>query len=306
MKYSVSPPPPPCDIWHDDVLFLPQLLVRDYEEELKHIGRFTDACREAPRGDIGGVSERETYDHFAYRFPASAVRTEFLMLDPKDCFHAVSQSLLNSFSDGRISILDVPCGAGASILGFLDLLAYLRSKQILCRLPVDLKITAGDYSQYARDLYDRMLTRAKPRLEQQGIRIEWQCVEWNAEMQSTTAALVDKWFQQGSDSEEWIVLVAAFSGEAMKDSNIAEAFAKNFEHIAARLYDRYGFLLWIEPCSNDAESWLKKVIKMFQGLLDIWGNSDGVLEHSFSWQHPFRPVTPTGRVRVLNFDRTGE
>lgn len=304
MKYSVSPPPTPCDIWHNNVLFLPHTLVQDYEDELKRIGRYTDACGEAPKGGIGGVSEKETHDHFAYRFPTSAVRTEFLMLDPNDCFGAVSQSLLNSFSDGHISILDVPCGAGASILGFLDLLAYLRSKKILCRLPIDLKITAGDYSQYARNLYDRMLNRAKSRLAQQGIRIEWQCVEWDAKKQSSTAELIDKWFKHGLDCEEWIVLVAAFSGAAKTDST--GVFTKSFEHIAARLYDRFGFLLWIEPGSKEALSWLEKVKKMFLGLLDIWKHSDDLFEQSFRWQHPFRTDTPNGCVRVLKFNRTGE
>ena len=121
------------------------------------MGRLADAQGESPKGEIGGVTEQETHEHFVHRFGTSATRTGFLVLDPRDEIGDIASGLRDSFTDGQISVLDIPCGTGASILGFLGCLYQLRNEKLIPNLPLDVFITAGDVSEHALKLYDDML-----------------------------------------------------------------------------------------------------------------------------------------------------
>lgn len=304
MITSVPPISFPIELWNDNVLYLPASLIEDYKSELTRIGRLNDASSEAPKGDIGGIDERSTHDHFTYKFPASSTRTEYMLLDPLRTFESLSSELLESFTDGRVSLLDIPCGAGAGVLGLLDLLRMLRSVNVLARLPLEVKITAGDVSPYARDLYGRMLTRAAPRLWDQGICVDWQCFEWDATQEPMTAALVDKWFAQGANNEEWIVLISAFSGDGKRPAELENGIGRSFDHIAARLHDRLGTLVWVEPVSNASEKWFKRIVRPLVDRFSAWFTQSDLKEQEYYWQHPFRDLRPCGRVRIMKHKKT--
>lgn len=256
--------PLPESVWHNSVLRLPPRIVGDYQTELENIGRIEDAREQSPRNLIGGADEEAARDHFVWRFGASCVRTEYLILDPYRAFVPVSNDLLSCLAEGRVAILDIPCGAAPGILGFLGLIAELRAHGCLPRQPLEVAITGGDISEPARNIYHAMLTRAQPWLADEGIRIRWQTGHWDAGDESTTAKIVDRWFDGSGGCEEYVVLVAAFSGEA---ANQFDVFERSFNHIAARLYDRNGTILWVEPRWNKGERLLSKVKRIFQTAL---------------------------------------
>ena len=203
----------PAQLWEHDVVHMPSAVAGIYTEYLKHLGLYNEALERAPDDAEleGGSSDEATMAHFTHRFAASAVRLEYLVLDPYDAFGEIPSDLLVTLADGRIAVLDVPCGTGAGTLGLLGTLAELRAQQASASLPLTLHITAGDVASKALDIYEALLCRTAPWLRSQGIQVHWEIAPWDAEQPNTTAALVDRWFHMAEGAEEYVVLIAAFS-----------------------------------------------------------------------------------------------
>ncbi|MHC2069632.1 hypothetical protein ACYFX5_19340 [Bremerella sp. T1] len=289
----------PLELWSDDVLRLPTPLISVYQKILQDIGRYEDACSESPSKLIGGEDEKSTQDHFAWRFAASVARTAFLMVDPNGQLVPVSTDLLTRLADGKIAVLEVPCGTGAGILGLLSTLAILRETKCVNSLPLEISVTAGDFSESARNLYSEMLSNCSEWLNLHAIRLSFETHHWDASEEPTTAQLVDSWFSATEGFEEYVVLISAFSGDAV---HRFEEFDRSFQHIASRLYSRKGMVLWVEPSMNDARKYLKKAETLFQRFTRLFGFSPG-LEGKFRWQHPFRELTPSGSIIVMKHQK---
>ena len=298
----------PTSLWTADTLHLPVSVINDYENQLVAIDRYQDACGQSPQGEIGGISEEATLEHFVHRFAASAARTEFLLLDPREEFGDISPDLIKSLTDGVISILDIPCGAGAGLLGFLGLIHELRNSGSLKLLPLNISVTAGDCSPLARQFYNEMLTAASPWLDDQGIRLSWQCHDWDAKQESSTAALVDAWFLQSPKSEEWLVLIAAISGalgSEVEKPNLATN-SRFFQHICSRMHDRFGGIYWVEPDTNQS-NWLlsKMASSVLNSIATVFRQRHHEKRVQFNWQHPLKTNVFSGRIQVLEHRRTG-
>jgi len=291
----------PKNLWDQNIMSIPEQLITDYVDELTSIGRLDDAKGHSPDGEIGGETKEETEEYFVHRFAASAVRSEFFLLDVRKEFGNVSKDLLEAFSGGEIAVLDVPCGGGASILGFLSLLHELRKQSAIPRLPLHIAITAGDYSVHAHAIYGQMLTRAQPWLQEEGITIEWVCHEWNVKEEPTTAAIVDSWFLQAPSSEEWVVLICSISGALATGDSREKDFAQNsrfFHHICSRLHDRVGTAIWIEPGMKRAV-WLTNKIAESAGSLGRWFVQRFIDRTTFFWMHPIKNESLRGNINVL-------
>ncbi|QDU09645.1 hypothetical protein V202x_30210 [Gimesia aquarii] len=292
--------PIPPSIWSEGILQIPPRVVCDYRCELDALGRYENASGQSPKNLIGGIDEQATHDHFTWRFGASCVRTEYLMLDPRGLLAPVSTDILKCFSEGRIAVLDIPCGTGPGILGFLGLVAELRVRGCLPKQPLEVVITAGDISESARQLYDSMLNKAKPWLKHEGVRVKWKTYSWDAGDEPSTAELVDNWFSESPNFEEHVVLTAAFSGEA---ANNFETFERSFNHVASRLYNKCGTIIWVEPKMNDANKLLSKLTNMFKSIFPKWFGIEPELEDKYKWQHPFREDQLNGSLVVLRHKR---
>lgn len=298
----------PSSLWTDNTLHLPVSVATDYTNRLNAIGRYDDARGPSPQGEIGGITEEATIEHFVHRFAASAVRTEFLLLDPRKEFGDISSDLIRSLTDGVISILDVPCGAGGGLLGFLGLIHELRSTGILKKLPLNISITAGDCSSSAMELYNQMLTAASPWLNDSGIRLAWECRVWDAKHEPSTASIVDSWFAQSPDSEEWLVLVAAISGELGSEAEKPRLATNSrfFQHICSRMHDRFGGIYWVEPNTNQS-NWLlsKMASSVLNSIATVFRQRHHKKSVQFNWQHPLKTNVFSGRIQVLEHRRTG-
>ena len=186
-------------IYANNLLQVHEQLAENYRDELRTIDRYEDACEKNTNSSTGGQDEERTHNAFVYRFCASVCRSGYLLLDNRRRLEPVSQQLLSQLTDGRLAILDVPCGSAAGILGLLSLIATLRKNGNIPQLPLCVEITAGDFSETARGLYEKMMQRAATWLADDGIYISWTSHEWDAADQYSTSEIVDNWLNNASN-----------------------------------------------------------------------------------------------------------
>jgi methylase of polypeptide subunit release factors len=79
--------------------------------------------------------------------------------------------LLSFFQDGRVSILDLPCGSGGGLFGLLCTIAELRRQFAQARLPVDVHVHAADISPTAMEIHREILKEVEASLGEVGIRL---------------------------------------------------------------------------------------------------------------------------------------
>lgn len=202
----------PKHLWNGSVIYLPVEFVNLYQNKLIQLGKLEEAKKPSPADKdlIGGVSREATIDHFTYRFPASAVRVEYVALDPDSKFQDITDDLLTTLSDGNIAVLDIPCGSGAGILSLLSTVADLRKNRTLPKLPLTITITAGDISETALEIYESLLSGLSPILLAEGIALRCSTTLWDATAANMTASIIDKWFTNAPDAEEYIGLFSHF------------------------------------------------------------------------------------------------
>lgn len=293
----------PGTIWSECTVFLPDSLALSYQRLLEQRGLYDSAVdgNRMGRGPIGGESTDATYDHFTQRFAVSATRLEYITSDPKETFHAAAHDLHISFGAGSITVLDVPCGAGASIFGFLCTLAELRNHGILPRLPLNVSIAAGDCSTAALELYKDLVELIRPELLRQGILITYKMYEWRAEEPNTSAAIVDEWFAMSQAAREYYVFICNFSGETRLHFH---DFERSFEHIAERLHSKKSTMLWVEPGSmKNAQRFFSKLFALFQKVTWFRNAEKDAPQDEYNWFCPIKRQRFRGSVMLRRYLR---
>jgi hypothetical protein len=293
----------PNTIWSEATLYLPDSLALSYRTLLEQRELYDSALGGdgTGGGPIGGESADATYDHFTQRFAVSATRLEYIACDPKETFHTAAQDFHISFGTGSVAVLDVPCGAGASIFGFLCTLAELRNHGILPRLPLNVSIVAGDCSSVALELYKDLVELIKPELSRQGILVNYQTHEWRAEEPTTSAVIVDQWFAMSPAAREYYVFICNFSVEAERHFR---DFERSFEHIAERLHSKKSTILWVEPGSmKSARGFFSKLFTLFQKITWFRNAEKDVPQDEYNWFCPIKRLRFPGRVMVRRYRR---
>ena len=292
----------PGTIWSEFTLFLPDSLALSYRTLLERRGLYDSALctQRSGRGPVGGESVDATHDHFTQRFAVSATRLEYIACDPKETFYSAAHDLHISFGTGSIAVLDVPCGAGASIFGFLCTLAELRKHGTLPRLPLNISIVAGDCSTTALELYKDFVELISPELSTQGILITYQTQEWRAEEPTTSAAIVDEWFAMSPAAGEFYVFICNFSREAERHFHDYE---RSFEHIAERLHSKKSTLLWVEPGMKTAQRFFSKLLAIFQKVTWFRDAEKYVPQGEYDWFCPIKRQRFPGSVMLRRYLR---
>jgi hypothetical protein len=292
----------PRELWNNNILYVPQQLADLYEEILKLNGVYNEALKDYHVGKnyFGGLTDKETIEHFQARYLASSTRVQYLVLNPQGEFTNIQIDTLSILSDGQINILNIPCGTGSDILSLLVMLLVLRGSKLIPTTPLNIRITAGDISTKALEIYGQFLDRAKPIVKQQGIEVEWAKFEWDATRDNTTALVMDHLLDLNSTSKEYLVLICAFSGAGKKLFN---EFEFSLRQIESRLDSKRSTTLWIEPKEgkdgflfragnlyNKISGWLKKEEKT-------------VTDTTFSWCHPFTKKIIQGTMSVRKYSK---
>lgn len=252
----------PSCLWRDDLLHPPSDVVAVYEAKLREMGILELALEHkgAYRGH-GGVSEKDTYNHFAKRYLNSVTRLQCILLDPNKSFANIPRDLLVILTSHRISLLDLPCGAGAGAISVLGTLKELRTAGIIPTMPLTMQILGADISPHALEIYKDQLERIRPSLAETGITVNLETRLWDASDVQQTNELIDRYLDAYSPHDHF-VLIANFSGAS---KSMFEHFKDSFRQIWIRLSGksaRSSTILWVEPEADAAKSLFKRLVDL--------------------------------------------
>jgi hypothetical protein len=241
----------------------------------------------ARQGIYGGCSDEEAKEHFACRFPNSAIRSTAAYADPFGAFSKSSSLVRRLISNGKIVILDLPAGAGAATLGLIVTAASLRQAGCLPSVPVSINVLAADCSAHGLLLMQEMLTRVDPYLRRNGIYCDLTLMPWNAQYSHETSLLFD--YSYAISADHYLVITADFSGAAggPEFSNYRDSFMTIRDRV---LNKRNAYWVHVEPSGfNRADTLFKSLAaKLFSGIV----RADSVVEQcEFQWRALF-----TGRI----------
>ena len=293
----------PDTLWSDEQVIMPPVLAVALRSKLEMLGRFNEACGVNPsdRELFGGADEEDAVKHFVHRFKTSSARTQYITMSPCGGFEQTSTDLVAFLLDGDVSALDIPCGSGGGLLGYICTIAELRNRGKLPRTPVNLKLFAGDISAEGRSLHADMLHRALPHLEEAGIRVDVKYHHWDVMDPFSTAKLVDTWLAECPNADDHLVFVSAFSGFADKHTDIT---LRAVDLIVSRFHSKPFILTWIEPTMKPSKRVLERLAKWltdwFAGALSLRSSK---IERNFFYKHPFTAERIPGRVQVRSYKR---
>lgn len=295
----------PKSVWKDNKLHQPEALTTVYREKLEALGVSQQVIDYDPKkkskGAIGGQDESETITHFIERFLASAARVQFVVIDPHKNLNDISSDIKASFCSGIISVLDIPCGTGASILSLLCDIREIRIHKLLPCLPVHISITAGDYSETALEIYSDLLTGIKQSLEEVNMFMDYKTHSWDAKDLSSTDKIMSIFLKH--NAEEYYVFMSAFSGEVAKNF---DEYKDSILHIQTRVSNLNSCILHIEPESNPAEKFHKKLLVLMNKIMGRTKILEGKsYKKGFLWVHPLTDKEIIGQYSIRLFKRYG-
>ena len=293
----------PESLWHDSQIVMAPPLADSYRDELTFRGLYEDACRYDPkdRGNIGGEGSQETLKHFARLFKASSARVQYLVLNPGGQFKGVSDEILSFMMDGKVSILDIPCGTGGGLLGYLSTIAELRRSGLMQKTPVELTVVGGDISNDARTIYESMLGRLKEGFSSVGLRVSCHHSTWDVTDVFSTGQLVDRWLERCPKDEHYMIFVSAFSGFARSNK---ETVLMAFHSVVGRFHNKPCLLVWVEPKIKKSTSFVTWIT---EHLLQWFRNKKVLSEAAdaaeFFYRHPFTGQRIPSSVQVRFFPK---
>ncbi len=293
----------PNKLWNDEILYQSEKLVETYKNELISLDmlEYAKLFKGNSNGAIGGENEEETNKHFSERFLTSSARMQFLILDPKKYFLQISKDLHSTFIGGNISILDIPCGTGAGILSLLFNIKELRNSSKLPRLPLNINIFAGDYSESALNIYCRLLSDTKFELEKELIYIKFDVKVWDASDIKSTTSLMKKWLKDEDNYEEFYILMSAFSGVG---SDNFKTFANVFDFIQNFISNLHCTTILIEPNTNKAKTFLEKFEKLAKKWIRwVTKKEETTNNERFQWKDSITDNVAKSGVLVNQYSR---
>ena len=294
----------PTEIWFNNMLHLPSCLSAAYWNLLEKYKITKDALSTEDPGTaiIGGSGREETLEHFAKRYGVSTCRVSSLIIDPDSAFSAIPDDIISTFAEGRISILDIACGAGAVGASLLSTFSALRLYNKLPKLPLDVRIVGGDCSVSALDIYTDMLQQLEPTLKSVGINTTLITKQWQAEQSYTTSEMFDILFEGNPSTEEYLIVIANFAGTL-------NAHFSDFKDTLNQMFDRSGnkkcTIIWVESQMNSAFQLFEK-IKNFINKHNPWYKSsqEDPISSEYDWFHPFLKSRMVCRVLVKEYKRS--
>ena len=292
----------PATLWHSGKIHLAQDLQSAYVACLN--GRELLELASTPQKNkeiYGGPSLKQTNDHFALRYYASAARVENILLDPEDRFGSIPADILESFASHNICLLDVPSGTGAGGIALICFIHELRVARLVPALPLNIAIIAGDLSEHALEIYREQMEMLKPVVGRSAIHVTLTTMIWDATNLLSTRQMCACWERETFQANERFVLVTNFSGAGAK---MFEDFKEAFRHISASAADKNATLLWIEPGDKGGVSFLARVRK---AIGSVFGKgppaTDETPQSEARWWHGLHKADYPVRSAVHKYTR---
>ena len=253
----------PTSLWSPSrtLLRLPTQLTTVYAAEIEARNLLDVSLNTEPdTGPTGGLSLQDTELHFATRFSGSCGRTALAVLDPKSELRDASDRIIRAVAGGKVAMLDIPCGTGAGAAALLTTIATLREQDCIPCHPLEVRLLGGDKSPHARQIASALWTQLAPVLRTQGINLHHEVTEWDVKDEESTVELLSKWIEGGRDSRLYFILAANFSGFLGTGNNLKHAQAQ-LSQIFHWAGTRAAQIIWIEPQTNTADSFLQQLYK---------------------------------------------
>ena len=304
-------------LWLDGVLQLPKPLAdahRDYLNDNGWLGKYDPG---GSGGAIGGASEEDACDHVVNRFLNSAARMQYVCSDPKDDQTDVRDAVFDQLAEGRIHIIDLAAGNGAGTISMLSLICELRRAGSIPQLPLNVSVSAVDFSPAALNHFAALLNKLSPWLAGAGINVELSLCHCDLTVLGDFCETLDGFFADARDRgvSRFLCVISAISG-AKKEG--VEPMIDSLKHAAAGLSHskRSSSWLWVEP--HIGKPWFTKLADAIQLTLKkikhkFWTKGDSFSltadvpmlkdpgTRSFHWSDPHNGKSALSRVVVLAF-----
>ncbi|MBK8637695.1 MAG: hypothetical protein IPN92_05205 [Chromatiaceae bacterium] len=298
-------------------MHLPKPLADAHREYLIDNGWWGQYDPAGSGGVIGGASDEEACDHVVNRFLNSAARMQYACSDPKDEQADVRDAVLDQLAEGRIHVIDLAAGNGAGTMSMLSLICELRCKGLIPQLPLNVSVSAVDFSPAALNHFIALLDKLSPWLASAGINVELNLCHCDLTVLGDFSETLDGFFTdaRARSVSRFLCVISAISG-AKKEG--VEPIIDSLKHAAAMLSHsrRSSSWLWVEPYIG--KSWfttLADVIRLtltkiqhkflskgesFSLTVDVPMLEDPATR-SFNWKDPHNGKAPLSRVIVLAF-----
>ena len=236
------------------------------------------------QGAIGGLDDESIEDHFATRFSGSISRMQLYALDPKGALPTTLDALIKVFSAGRIRLLDIPFGVGASSLSLLSIIAELRKENRLENRPISVHILGGEINAKALDISRDLLAELYPWWKEWNIDVTVESRVWDILDGDSTIDLLDNWMENEVYFDQFAVVGGNFSGflgsfvAAGKEQRWMHKAAGQLRQIFTRAGKKRAEVFWVEPQTKKAQVFLlphlcqeigsatKRLIPAYSGL----------------------------------------
>lgn len=256
----------PNELFENKRLKLSKLLIKSYIDKLNELGKLEESKKNLA-GSIGGNNVDETISHFVGRFPNGAVRSQYIVINPNGDLNNISTQLSSVFSDKKLSILYLPCGSGAGLLGLLTTFFTLREHDYYPKLPLNIEIIGVDYSEEALEIFSDMISSISNEFLSVGIYITYSTQKWDATKSIETMQLMHQFFNTSAD--EYFVFFSNFSGAAGVNDDFNNSFRTVLDYVAT--IGKNSTILWIEPGNfKKAEKLLEKIGKLIDSIKELW------------------------------------
>lgn len=297
----------PDTLWKtkDEKLVLPESLIESWKGILNSRGLLKQATEETREGEIGGISEEDTHNHYSFRFNGSCARFQLAFLDPKNDLKEVSNAFVKSLAGYDVFIADIPSGTGAASLTLLSNIAQLRKENIIPRIPLSVKILAGEISPTAMTIFKQAFEQIQATLNSQNISVELKFQEWNIKDLDSTSQLIKQITLYGNDCSDKILLLANFTGFLERDKNwdkVKEQFGELFRHFSGKST----VAIWLEPNMNRVtQNFWPRTKKWFQNTFKnlLGSNEELPIETSdANYSHGLNNTIERTGVAVMKFN----
>jgi hypothetical protein len=297
----------PVSLWRQDeeTLVLPHSLVKSWKSILNQRNLLESATEEIGDGETGGINEEATHKHYSFRYNGSCARFQLTFLDPKDDLKEVSNAFVKSLAGNDVFIADIPSGTGAASLSLLSNIAQLREENVLPKIPLKVKILAGEISKTAIQIFQESFDEINPYLKHYFIEVELKFEEWNVREADSTSQLIKEITLFSQNSTDKILLLANFTGFLEQDRKWKEVQDK-FEEIFRHFSGKSTIAIWLEPQ-------LKIVINQFWPRTVNWFKSNfkyligaketiNIETSNAKFEHGLRNETQRTSVAVVKFN----
>lgn len=275
-------------------IILPTSLNNAWLNIVTESGLLEKAHKPAPNGIAGGISKEDTDNHLVWKFSGSAARTQLSLLDPDGSLGNVPDAYFKIFSGGTVLIADLPSGSGAATAALLTTIEQLRREEIIPRLPLKVKIVAGEISDFARAHASNLLKKLEKNLNEQAIFLEMEFLKWDALSKKSTAEITKRLILLSQDCGARLILMANFSDFLQNSGRWKEA-SNNFENLFIHAADSESYVIWIEPKTNEVvkeNGFMMKIISWFLKLFNTgdsnFSSCEAFCQHPIRIEHKFR------------------